>query len=795
MHRYVTLFCILCLLLAATPARAQSPVAPDVWSVARFLAQQPGPLKDVTVDDKSAAQIIEEQSLAFGVSPFLTLALLEATAGLLSNPTPPADALDYPFGRHGPAGFAEQITWVNRELRAGLGPYQQPPTLRFPDGITVTIALSEPAEWIAIKRFLAQGRDSVAWLAAVKATMAAIRTYFDGQLAPPAAAPASVTGWLRAPWPLGTRVVHLAYFDHMYPMVDLGGDGNSEMIDYLGRRNVQYNSHDGHDYAFPDAPFATPILAAAAGTAYAFSESRGLGVVIVHPNGYETVYWHLGALDPIFQTDGGVAVAAGQQIGISGASGVSGTPHLHFEVRRWEGGIRKQVDPYGWYGPGPDPCPAYAGCAVSSWLWHPDLIGMDVFTPPDDASPPADTTPPIGTLRVAPPEDLLFAVTFDNHPLQTVGQGLPIISGTLRFAEGRFAQALIGDSAELAFPTNGNLTLEQGTISLWAKLPEQYPGNSLDRHYLFATSADPAGAPIYTGTLALRRDRLGPNASAQWTFWTVGDAVSGGDLLSVPDTLAPGWHHFAVRWDAATGMKALFIDGAVVAETTTTALPALPGAQLHLGRFASGGAPAGMRFDELAIFARPLSAREIAELAANPPLAPDPVVVTDRVIRIDTNAMDDGGGIVAVIAGMNGELSDPLPYYESYRWSLPPIEGERVVEVHYLDRAGNTTVVSQTVMLNLPPRASIQTRWPDPYQVHLLITATDRHEPIEMQFSAAPDDADAPWLPLVPELYWRWDETEQRRLFIRFRDSAGQISEPLAIDALANAVFVPLVTR
>ncbi|MEF3275365.1 MAG: peptidoglycan DD-metalloendopeptidase family protein [Chloroflexus sp.] len=790
MQRLTRWWITLCLIFAATPLAAQPA---GRWSVAEFLASQPGPLKDLTIAGRSAADIIEEQSSYFGVSPFLSLALLEATASLLSNPSPPPEALTFPFGHHGPAGFSEQIAWVHRELRAGLGPYQQPPVIRLSDGLTLTLSLDEPAEWLAIKRFLAQGRDSTAWLAAVKATHAALRTYFDGQLAPPATTPASTTGWLRAPWPLGTRVIHLAYFDHMYPMVDLGGDGNSEMVDYLGRRTVQYNGHDGHDYVFPDAPFATPILAAADGIAYAFNEARGLGVVIVHPNGYETVYWHLSVLDSIFRNGNGVRVVAGQPIGVSGASGVSGTPHLHFEVRRWEGGIRRQVDPYGWYGPGPDPCLSYAGCAASTWLWHPDLIGTYDFTPPDYPSLPLDTTPPIGTLRVAPPAELLLAVTFDGHPLQTVGQGLPQIRGTLRFVPGRFGQALISDSAEIAFPTTGNLNVEQGTLSLWVEIPAIWLANSLDRHYLFATSAEPAGAPIYTGTLALRRDRLRPNNSAQWTFWTVGDATSGEDMLSTPDTLAAGWHHFAITWDTTSSRKALYIDGKLVAERSNTVLPSVIGGLMHLGRFSSGGSTAGVRFDELAVFDRVLSTDEIEALATMPPLAPEPVTLTGTAIRIDTNAIDDNGSISAVILGINGQLSEPLPYYDSYRWHLPSLEGDHVVEVHYLDRAGNTTVVSQTVHLNLPPRLELATTWLEDAAVSIRMTASDQNLPLEMQFSTRPEFTDAVWLPLLPEVRWRWDETEDQLLFMRVRDATGMITEPIVVRAPTSTVFIPFI--
>jgi murein DD-endopeptidase MepM/ murein hydrolase activator NlpD len=45
---------------------------------------------------------------------------------------------------------------------------------------------------------------------------------------------------------------------------------------------------NGHDFAFPDQLIGTPILAAAAGIAYA-STHRGNGVYITHPGGYTTV--------------------------------------------------------------------------------------------------------------------------------------------------------------------------------------------------------------------------------------------------------------------------------------------------------------------------------------------------------------------------------------------------------------------------------------------------------------------------------------------------------------------------
>src|SRR6185436_20404963 len=118
------------------------------------------------------------------------------------------------------------------------------------------------------------------------------------------------------------------------------------------------------------------------------STHRGNGVWITHRDGYVTVYWHLDKFANMFRgkldTGRGVRVRAGDLIGSSGKTGfVVGSPHLHFEVRH----NGKQVDPYGWYGPGADPCVAYVACEASVWLWSRELAGEFDFTPPGAAPP------------------------------------------------------------------------------------------------------------------------------------------------------------------------------------------------------------------------------------------------------------------------------------------------------------------------------------------------------------------------------------------------------------------------
>ncbi|MBS0617591.1 MAG: M23 family metallopeptidase [Spirochaetes bacterium] len=76
----------------------------------------------------------------------------------------------------------------------------------------------------------------------------------------------------------------------------------------------------------------TKVLASAEGTVVFAGTKRGYGkaVIIEHRNGYQTLYGHLSKI----QTKTGDKVKQGQKIALSGMTGRSTGPHLHFEVRR-----------------------------------------------------------------------------------------------------------------------------------------------------------------------------------------------------------------------------------------------------------------------------------------------------------------------------------------------------------------------------------------------------------------------------------------------------------------------------
>lgn len=95
------------------------------------------------------------------------------------------------------------------------------------------------------------------------------------------------------------------------------------------RAGAPAESHPGIDIA---VPLGTPVRASGGGTVAAagYDADYGLFVLLRHSSGYETMYGHAARL----LVAEGDEVQAGQVIALSGNSGRSTAPHLHFEIRR-----------------------------------------------------------------------------------------------------------------------------------------------------------------------------------------------------------------------------------------------------------------------------------------------------------------------------------------------------------------------------------------------------------------------------------------------------------------------------
>ena len=99
----------------------------------------------------------------------------------------------------------------------------------------------------------------------------------------------------------------------------------------FGRRSspggIGSRNHQGVDFAIPSG---STVVASSGGTVSAAGWSGGYGymVLITHPDGSQTRYAHLSKV----LVSAGQSVSQGQKIALSGNTGISTGPHLHFEI-------------------------------------------------------------------------------------------------------------------------------------------------------------------------------------------------------------------------------------------------------------------------------------------------------------------------------------------------------------------------------------------------------------------------------------------------------------------------------
>jgi murein DD-endopeptidase MepM/ murein hydrolase activator NlpD len=155
------------------------------------------------------------------------------------------------------------------------------------------------------------------------------------------------------------------------------------------RQYVYYDGHNGYDFEL----VYQPIYAAAAGKVLFaawnlpgyWTEGYGRMVIVDDGHGYATLYGHLSKIG----VHVGEPIKAGQELGISGNSGHSTGPHLHFTVFH----NCHSTDPYGWTGSGVDPLTGYES-ESSAYLWReaPRILNP-IPNWPGSADIPAPATP------------------------------------------------------------------------------------------------------------------------------------------------------------------------------------------------------------------------------------------------------------------------------------------------------------------------------------------------------------------------------------------------------------------
>ena len=168
-------------------------------------------------------------------------------------------------------------------------------------------------------------------------------------------------------------------FDHDKPLPFQ--DANGFLLTLCGTRDSgQVDGHDGYDwrmaegrrilavadglvmFAGQEPPFFCPPLGRTVQALYVQLRHRA-------PGGEEfiTVYGHLSRVD-VAQ---GQQIGAATAVGLSGNTGCSGTPHLHFSTfRSRSDGTFAPIDPFGWHVSSPDPWESDSQGIGSVWLWR-----------------------------------------------------------------------------------------------------------------------------------------------------------------------------------------------------------------------------------------------------------------------------------------------------------------------------------------------------------------------------------------------------------------------------------------
>jgi len=163
-----------------------------------------------------------------------------------------------------------------------------------------------------------------------------------------------------------------SFFDHSYPNY---GSYNGVTI-YNGESVNDcsphcYQGHSGYDWSMPEG---TPIYAVSSGIVedrITSSISYGNRIIILHANGFRSLYAHLRQNTP-FNVSIGDEVQQGDLIGWSGNTGNSSGAHLHFGFYRGPYDVNETNvnDPFGWRGSYPDPLTGFGSGHTASCLWR-----------------------------------------------------------------------------------------------------------------------------------------------------------------------------------------------------------------------------------------------------------------------------------------------------------------------------------------------------------------------------------------------------------------------------------------
>jgi hypothetical protein len=219
------------------------------------------------------------------------------------------------------------------------------------------------------------------------------------------------------------------------------------------------------------------------------------------------------------------------------------------------------------------------------------------------ARPVGDGDTEVGVLDAG----LSFYCPFDGATDALIAKGISRVTAAApSFVPGKAGQALISAGGPIETYHPGNLDASAGTVAFWTRPDWLERRDAPENRQFFRCKWINLNYSGSRHVLFFMTGNVQPPEGFRWDY-----SVSSTDIRH----WTPGeWHHIAFSWNAATGHKALYIDGARVAEGTTSQLSDANGgnATVRLG-ISAGGA-----YDEWMIWTRELSPEAVALLANRP---------------------------------------------------------------------------------------------------------------------------------------------------------------------------------
>lgn len=307
--------------------------APDLddFDVETFLGAKQSGLKEfsITIDatPTPVASIIQAAARKHSINPRVLLVLLELKSGLVSAPSPSklSTAAGYPLEKA--ADFSSQVDLLAGDLAeayraASMGDLS--PTVTFSDKVAHSLPETLNTASAAIWETLAQNSTRPKLEKSLSDPVTGFAAVYSAWFGDPFAAPAFIQTISLPP------AARLPFAGTKYYTSGPHTGGFCTQQDIA--------SASGIDFARSGQAFE--VLSIAEGQYLGKGEKTGSGlqagkyVLLQHPGGAQTMYWHLSDFSPEIEAmEPGQSIPRGFPIGWAGDSGNQSAVHLHLELR------------------------------------------------------------------------------------------------------------------------------------------------------------------------------------------------------------------------------------------------------------------------------------------------------------------------------------------------------------------------------------------------------------------------------------------------------------------------------